>query len=159
MAEISEQERQRRRDLAIELHKQGRFGGKQPGSGRPRKKRASEVVAEEVSKQATKISKELFRLLHDDSSTVRLKAASKLLEIEAVEVDRQMEEERHLERLRHDELVAEVVYRLERLNGAGVIDVPGFEVEAPGTREVRALEAGEAPDSSRETEPAGRASG
>ncbi len=89
--EISPAERKRRSEQAKKMHAEGKLGGAGRGQGRPRKKRANERIADEVSKRHKEISESLFGILTDDktSNNVKMKAALALLDIENKETDRQ----------------------------------------------------------------------
>lgn len=118
--QISEEERKRRSELAKQLHQKGKFGGKQPGSGRPRKKRASEIVAEQARAEADEII-QVFRdsIRSDNPASVRLNAAKEWLKIEQSEADLQLREERQLDGLTTNQLVEMIIGRLERVQQFG----------------------------------------
>lgn len=118
--QISEEERKRRSQMARELHAQGKFGGRQPGSGRPKKKRASEIVAEQARVEAENII-EVFRdsIRSDNPASVRLNAAREWLKIEQAEADLQLREERQLEGLSTTQLVEMIMGRLVRVQEFG----------------------------------------
>lgn len=98
-----------------------KFGGAQPGSGRPRKPRASEHIAKKVGEESEALWTELKALRQDKSSAVRLKAILTLLDVEERERLILVDEERELEKMRKDELVAWVLETLEELRAKGVI--------------------------------------
>lgn len=106
--------------MARELHAQGKFGGRQPGSGRPKKKRASEIVAEQARVEAENII-EVFRdsIRPDNPASVRLNAAREWLKIEQSEADLQLREERQLEGLSTTQLVEMIMGRLTRVQEFG----------------------------------------
>lgn len=118
--QISEEERRRRSELAKQLHQKGKFGGKQPGSGRPRKKRASEIVAEQARAEADEII-QVFRdsIRSDNPASVRLNAAKEWLKIEQSEADLQLKEERQLDGLTTGQLVEMIMGRLSRVQQFG----------------------------------------
>jgi hypothetical protein len=119
--QISDEERQRRRERANALVAEGKIGGPRPGSGRPRKKRASEIIAEQVEKRAQQISGALFDGLHKDQPQhIRHDAAAKLLAIEQKEHELTIEEERELRSASRAELIEGLFERLERLQRAGM---------------------------------------
>src|SRR5438552_18397514 len=91
--ELSEEEKKRRSELAKSLHKDGKFGGIQKGAGRPRKQRASEVVAEGVREDGNKILKALREALSSKSPSIKLKAALAMLQIERDESEFKIKEE------------------------------------------------------------------
>lgn len=98
-----------------------KFGGPQPGSGRPKKKRASELVAEKVASHADELWEELWALRHDKSSAVRIKALISMLDVEERERHIVAEEQKNLEKMRHDDLVEYVVKQLSELKEKGTI--------------------------------------
>lgn len=99
-----------------------KFGGPQPGSGRPRKKRASEIIAERVSQHAQELWDELYVLATDDSSSaVRLKAITEMLSLEERERAIAVDEQKSLESLKRDELVVYVMDQIAELQRKGVI--------------------------------------
>lgn len=119
--EISDEERQRRRELAQRLHAEGRFGGPQPGSGRPRKPRASQIIAEEVAKKAEELKQGLFTLAEEGRGELKLKAIVKLLEIEDKERQIADAERADFENMKRDELMEQVMALLERARGKGLV--------------------------------------
>jgi hypothetical protein len=136
--QISDEERERRSRMARELHSKGKFGGKQPGSGRPKKKRASEIVAEQARAEAENII-EVFResIRPDNPASVRLNAAREWLKIEQSEADLQLREERQLDGLSTTQLVEMIMGRLSRVQEfggvlpeelAGLLDQPETQV-------------------------------
>lgn len=118
--QISDEERKRRSEMARELHAKGKFGGRQPGSGRPKKKRASEIVAEQARAEAENII-EVFRdsIRSDNPASVRLNAAREWLKIEQAEADLQLREERQLEGLTTNQLIEMILGRLSRVQEFG----------------------------------------
>lgn len=144
--QISEEERERRRKMARELHSQGKFGGRQPGSGRPKKKRASEIVAEQARVEAENII-EVFRdsIRSDNPASVRLNAAREWLKIEQSEADLQLREERQLDGLSTTQLVEMIMGRLSRVQEfggvlpdelAGLLEEPETQVIEPELVEI-----------------------
>lgn len=146
---LSDEERERRRQLARELHAQvdpdtgrRRFGGSQPGSGRPRKVRAAELVAEEAQKEARNIAKVLKEAIEPNQPiTVRVAAAKQWIEIENKEAELQLKEDRELRDLSHEELVARVSAMFITLQDSGQLDpelssITGQEVVNGTVREL-----------------------
>jgi hypothetical protein len=136
--QLTPAEKKRRRDLAKELGKKidpitGRrvFGGPQPGSGRPRKKRATEVLNEKIEDHADEIWDAMYRALNSNKPFVALQAAKQMVEISKMETDYQMKEERSLEDTPTEELVELVARRFARLADSGIIpyDIDGEAVE------------------------------
>jgi hypothetical protein len=129
--QLSDEERERRRRVAQELHAAGRFGGPQPGSGRPRKKRASELVAEEAEKNAAKIV-QVFKdgIGENVPISSRLQAARDWLAVEEREERMRIDEEKALEGMHRDQLIGVLADRLTKLFDAGVISSPVLEGHA-----------------------------
>lgn len=143
---LSEEERQKRSERALALHEQGRFGGPQPGSGRPRKKRASEIVAEQVSTEGQAIFDRLMTILRDGTDSNSISAASKLLEIEKQETDRLEREDEKIENMHRDQLLLLVATQFKELHdrgliGTDIIDGQFVEIDderTSGTRQITA---------------------
>lgn len=128
---LSDEERQRRSELARQLHNQvvdpetGRraFGGRQPGAGRPRKVRAAELVAEEAKKSAKEIVQALKDSLDPSNSiSVRLQGARQWLEIENKEAALQLAEEKEFHAYSDDELALKLAQTFMELNSMGALD-------------------------------------
>ena len=100
----SPDERQRRSDLAKRLHRDGKFGGRQPArkSVEVRARRASELSAEIVERHRRKIEKAIVAGLDSSSTSQRLKAAELALKMgmrsEALDVSQHRDELQHLDR-------------------------------------------------------------
>lgn len=131
---ITEEERENRKQRALALTQQRRedgtrvFGGPQPGSGRPRSKRTSEILAEKVQREA----EEIWETLHDGlqknvPQAVRNQTVEIMLRIEAQEEQARRAEESDLATLKRDELIALLVKKLVKIDTAGHIDLPIIE--------------------------------
>lgn len=139
--DLTPEERQARSDRAKALVKEGKIGGPRPGSGRPRKKRASEFVAEAARAHA----KEIVEAYVDSISptappAIRLQAANDWLKVEQTEAEIQMKEDRNFDNMSERELKELVMQRLLK------IKQPGHEVEEPTVieaEEVIEIEEGE----------------
>jgi hypothetical protein len=127
---ITDEERERRRERARQLHAEvdpetglRKFGGRQPGSGRPRKVRAAELVADAAQREAKEIAK-VFKdaIQPNQPAAIRLQAAKQWLEIENKEATLQMQEDKALAQLSHDELLERVATSFARLAGGGHMD-------------------------------------
>lgn len=135
---ITEEERQRRAERARQLHQQidpetGRrlFGGPQPGSGRPRKKRAAEIVAEAAERSAKDIIDAFKDALDPEQpASVRLQAAKQWLEVENREAALQLQEDKELKDLDQDALIERVAGAILRLG-----QTPGFRGRAESRAE------------------------
>jgi hypothetical protein len=115
-------------ERAKQLHQEGRFGGAQFGKmgGRPRKKRASEIVAEAAEKNASKIIKAFEDALDEDNKPeVRINAAKEWLKIEQTEASLQIKESQAYDEMDVDELISVIAERYEKVMGS----VPGTAEE------------------------------
>lgn len=137
-------ERQRRSELAKELHGKrdpitGRqlFGGPQPGSGRPRKKRVTESLNEHIEQHADEIFESMLKALRSNKPFVSLQAAKQMVEVSQMEMVHQAREERQLEDTPTEELVEIVASRLARLAESGAIpyDIEGTAYTEDGPTE------------------------
>lgn len=128
--QISDEERERRRERARQLHQEGKFGGDQ-GGRRPRNVRASELIAQKAQEHSDKVVKVFLDAIDPKQPiTVRLQAATKWLEAENKEAALQLKEEREaFAKKSPDELLAGIVEMFDRLKGQGV-DLPVIDVRA-----------------------------
>lgn len=118
---ISEEERQRRSERARQLVKQGKIGGVQKGAGRPKKERASEVVAEKIREDGERIYRALRKALNSKSDSVALKAALAMIQIEREEEEYQAKEEQRMyENLSREKLLEMVGQHIKKLEESGV---------------------------------------
>lgn len=125
---LTDAERKRRSELAKQLHQRrdpvtGRplLGGPQPGSGRPRKRRATEILNEKVEDNAEAIWDRLFNLMMHGKEMSSLVAIRQMMDIANREVDIQMAEDKSLENTSTEELVELVASRMARLAESGLI--------------------------------------
>lgn len=112
--ELSPEERQRRSERMKKLHAEGKAGG-QFGKlgGRPRKKRASELIAEEAEKQRAEIAAVLKDAIDPNQPmSTRMKGAKMFLDVEQNERRAEIEEEEHLAKMGKEELVSHFAKRL-----------------------------------------------
>jgi hypothetical protein len=125
---ITEEERERRRQWALENNKEvidpktgrRRFGGPQPNSGRPRKIRAAEIVAEEATKNARQIVAALVDALDPEQPIkVRIEAAQKWLDIENKESALQLKEDKEWANLSEEELAKRITASFARMVEGG----------------------------------------
>lgn len=139
--DLTPEQREERRQRALRMHAEvvdpttgrRRFGGPQPGSGRPRGKRASEIVAERVGREADKISNAIIDGLAPNMPPhIRLQAARDAIAIEQKEAELQLQEERALENLHRDQLLEIVMEKMSRLMEGNVLpDVDGTAKHLP----------------------------
>jgi hypothetical protein len=129
MYNISDEERERRRQNALSLKAQGRIGpqfGKL--GGRPKTPRASVIIAEKVSQEGTRIYERLMNVVESGMDANSIRAAQTLLKVE--EQERQIEEKEvvNLEQAKRNELLAIVAEGLRELQDSG-ITLDGWSVE------------------------------
>lgn len=118
---ISEEERKRRSERARQLVKQGKIGGVQKGAGRPKKERASEVVAEKIREDGERIYRALRKALNSKSDSVALKAALAMIQIEREEEEYQAKEEQRMyENLSREKLLEMVGQHIKKLEESGI---------------------------------------
>lgn len=134
---ISDAERQRRSEAAKKMHQEvvvdpetgeerRKFGGKQPGSGRPPVGRVSASVVAEFQKEEEKkeIVAALKRALGDDMPAhVNLQAIRDIAAMEERERVIEREEQADAERRHRDEIVEGIVGRLEAMAQRKGIDL------------------------------------
>lgn len=123
MVNISEEERERRRQNMLRLHEEGRAGaeyGKM--GGRPRKPRASEQIAERVSQDADLFYEKLIKIVEEDPGKNAITAIQTLLKTEEQERKIVEAQEERIDKLRREELLELVRRQLEELGNAGTIE-------------------------------------
>lgn len=144
---ISEEERQRRSDRAKAMHKEiadpatgrRRLGGPQPSSGRPKKKRPTEIWNEKIEKHAEEVWTALYRAMRSNKEMVSLQAVKQIVEITNKETDVMFKEERSIDSTSTEELIDLVSNRLARLAEAGKLP---FDIEL-GDESISEVPAGE----------------
>jgi hypothetical protein len=149
---ISDEERERRRERAKALAARrdpvtGKrlFGGDQ-GGRRPKKKRATEIINEEIEKHAQEVWQALYRALNSKKEMVSLQAARQMVEIANKETDVTIKEDKSLETTSTEELIELVSSRFARLAESGNLPFE-FELGEGEVEEVAGspeLEAGDA---------------
>lgn len=135
-------------ERAAQLRAEGKFGGAVHGrkGGRPRKKRASEIVAEEAERNANLIIKALREGLQNTKRPdIRLQAAKQWLEIESKEHDLKIKHEKDLDELSTEDLVEHIANRLGGLADVGAFNIPDADVVVEEPLELEAAPA-EVPD-------------
>jgi hypothetical protein len=129
--QISPEERERRRQRAIQQHQKvvvdeetglerRAFGGPQPRSGRPRKPRASEVIAEKVQGDAEDFYAKLKEIADGKNAGEARKAIMDLLAIEEKERVIKVQDDRDIDNMKRDELMKFITQQLAELG----IDLP-----------------------------------
>lgn len=139
--ELSDEERQRRRELAKKMVEEGKIGGPRPGSGRPRKKRASEYVAEAARTHANKIVDAFLDSIHETApAQIRLQAAKDWLLIEQKEAEIQLKEERQFDDMSEKELREMVAANLTKLHEKNIKVAVGSSSESEEPAEIAEAE-------------------
>lgn len=134
--DLTPEQRKERSERAKKLVAEGKIGGPRPGSGRPKKKRASEYVAEAARAHAKDIAEAFVDSIAPTAPpAIRLQAAKDWLLIEQKEAEIQIKEERTFDDMTETELRDLVMQRLEKIYAGeavgeeeDVIDVEGVEV-------------------------------
>lgn len=124
---ISDEERQRRSDRARELTKRrdpvtGKpvFGGNHAKiTGRPRKKRPTEIWNDKIEKHAEEIWSALYKAMNSNKELISLQAVKQIVEIANKETDVTLREEKNIENTSTEELINLVSTRLARLAESG----------------------------------------
>lgn len=138
---ITDEERQRRSDLAKEMAAEGKFGGKQPGAGRPRKRRVTEVLNDKIEGDANLIYERLKESLDSDSESNKLKAIQIMLETAKTEMDYQQKQKRDLTDLSEEDLIELIAAGVGVLGEGGEIEFD-FDTTAEEIFEPAELEEG-----------------
>jgi len=137
--------REQQREVAKRLVEEGKFGGRGRGQGRPRKKRASETVAELTASEGQDIFDRLMEITRGGKNSESIMAARTLLETEEKERKLQIEEEQNYEDMRGHDLAESIMGLLVELSSNGSIDFPIVEgeftpiAESPTDRTVEAI--------------------
>lgn len=136
MSAWTPERREKQRQIALKGVEAGVFGGRGRGQGRPRKLRASEVVAENVSKEGQEIFDRFMEIVRGGKNSDSIAAGRTLLEVEEKERKLQLEEEQSIEDMHRNDLLELVWKQLKELggnDGFGVIEGEFVEVEERGT--------------------------
>jgi hypothetical protein len=113
---------EKQREVAKDLVAQGRFGGAGRGQGRKRKPRASEKIAELVSGDGRRIYERLMLIIDNGTDSNSILAVRELRAIE--ENERKIaddDEDKAIDDLKKDQLLALVVDQMMKLGDKGVI--------------------------------------
>ena len=126
----SPEEIQRRKDLAAKLVKEGKFGGPQPGSGRPpTKRRAAQAIAEAANNEVNGLIAALKAGIDPKQpASVRVATAEKWINMERQESELKLKEDRQLEDMSADDLRKLIASRFAGLKAGGAADF--FDVDA-----------------------------
>lgn len=133
MASLSEAERQRRSELARQMHSQTvidpvtgearpKFGGPQPGSGRKREKSAKQVMAELGQAQKEELAREMLKVaMSGKSEQAKIAAITKFMDAEREVREEERREEEHRKNMHRDDLLQLFMDRLETMIRRGLI--------------------------------------
>lgn len=123
MVNISDEERQRRRDNMLKLHEEGRAGG-QYGKlgGRPKAPRASERIAERVAQKGDDYFERLDEIAMTETGKNAIAALQTLLKIEEQERKIVVEEEDKIDELDRTALLALVSEQLRAAQNSGLLE-------------------------------------
>src|SRR5689334_4196708 len=119
--ELTEEERKRRSLQARENFAAGKFGGPQPGSGRPRKKRISEVIADQVDDEAQTFFDRLMTIVRSGTDSNAITAARELISISEKEAARRDREDDKIDDMHRDQLLLLVAMQFKELSDRGLI--------------------------------------
>lgn len=130
---LSPEERERRRQQALQLHQEivvdengverRKFGGPQPGSGRPRK-RAAQAVSEAAIRHSSEVAQALVDGLKENNHpSVRINAARTLIEIERDERKLELQEQAAERQMNRDEAADALLDVLRSLGKQGAADI------------------------------------
>lgn len=143
-SKYTKEELQRRSDKAKELYAQGKFGGAQPGSGRPPiKRRAAQRVAEAAERASDDLIA-AFRAGLDPSqpATVRVNTAREWITVERQERELSLKEEKSYDDMSAGELKKAIMAKFLRLEAGG----QNFDHEAEAVEFVNEIEDGDDAD-------------
>jgi hypothetical protein len=119
--------RQAQRERVKRMHEEGRFGGKQLGAGRPRKKTVAEYVAEEFAKKGELVYRELLSMLQHKSPQVKLGAIDRINKMEADVQKNMRDDEKEIAKLGSKELYDALMNELSAYGAT--IDIPDEDIE------------------------------
>ena len=114
--------KEKQREIARRLVEEGKFGGAGRGQGRPRKPRASEKIAELVAGDGRRIYDRLMSILENGTDSNSILAVRELRAIE--ENERKIaddDENREIDNMKKDQVLALVVGKLLELGEKGVL--------------------------------------
>lgn len=125
--QISDEERQRRSELATRLHAEGKLGGSENGKkgGRPRAKSITEAVIEEFRDDVEPVISALKVGLRSESDSTRVRAVQVLTNLEQQMEDRLLKARgggKPLEEMSREELQATILEGVRRLQEQGRLD-------------------------------------
>lgn len=125
----TEERRQKQREWAKKAHEDGRFGGRQPGAGRPKIKTVAQVISEEAQKDGTAIYRELkLMALQHKSPAIKLGAIDRILNAEQTVQKNMRDDEKELLKLTGKSLDEKLIEVMEEHNLQGDIDIPEADV-------------------------------
>jgi hypothetical protein len=115
---------------AKKMNSEGRFGGRQPGAGRPRSKSVAEVVTEKASEKADQIARELVSMATQHKSpSVKLGAIDRINKFEQDLEKNMRDDEKELRKLSGKSLDEKLAELLQEHNVGYDIDLPPDQIE------------------------------
>lgn len=147
--EYSEEERKRRSEQAKKNHQivdpvtgKRKFGGPQPGSGRPRKRRLTEALNEKIEGQADNMFHELKSIMTDSKSeSNKLRAIQVMLDVAVEESKFQQQEKKDLDSMSNEDLINLIESGVGKLSENGELNFD-FDSTAEEITEQPGLEEG-----------------
>jgi hypothetical protein len=121
--------REAQRQWAKKAREEGRFGGRQPGAGRPRTKTVSEVVSERAQENGERIARRLLNMVDHKNPTVSLGAIDRIHTMEQAVQKNMREDERELMKLSGKSLDQVFAQTLSELGVDYDYDVPPDQIE------------------------------
>lgn len=146
----SEEELKRRSEQAKKNHQaidpvtgRRKFGGPQPGSGRPRKRRVTEVLNEKIEGEADNIFYELKNIMTGSKSEAnKLRAIQTMLEVATEESKFQQQEKKDLDNMSAEDLVSLIEGSVAKLSENGDLNFDFIDSEAVEVQDQPELEKG-----------------
>jgi hypothetical protein len=130
--ELSDEEREKRRQRIMALNAEGRAGAEYGKlGGRPRKPRASETIAQKARDDAER----LYEILKQNAEEAKrpadqIKAVDTILRIEREDRRDEEREEEKLDQLDRDELGVRLLEQLEQIRSRGIARRPDIIIDA-----------------------------
>lgn len=148
--EYSEAELKRRSEQAKKNHQmidpvtgRRKFGGPQPGSGRPKKRRVTEVLNEKIEGEAENIFFELKNIMTSSKSEAnKLRAIQTMLDVTVEEAKFKQQEQKDLDNMSAEDLVSLIEGGITKLSESGDLNLDFIDTEAVEIEEQPELEEG-----------------
>lgn len=114
---------------ARKMHEEGRFGGRQPGAGRPKIKTVAQVISEEAQKDGSAIYKKLREMaLQHKNPTFQLGAIDRILAAEQNVQKNMRDDEKEFNKLSGKSLDQKLIEVMEEHNMEADIEIAEAEV-------------------------------